>query len=70
MQQRTNELMRQRERTLRLNQCLSDRGYVEFYLTAEQRKHLSTLPVGSEERREYLYKLGTDSKVLEAAAVK
>ena len=41
-----------------------ERGYTEFALTPEQRAHLATLPQGSDERREYLYKLGTDPEVL------
>lgn len=70
MQQRTQELRLQRARSLRLTQCLSSRGYTEFYLTPEQRAHLRTLPEGSEERREYLYRLGTDPEVLATRAVK
>ena len=32
--------------------------------TAEQRAELAKLPMGSDECREYLYKLGTDADVL------
>lgn len=64
IQQRTQEMAEQRERNDALKACLGSRGYTEFNLTAEQRAHLATLPQGSEERRDYLYKLGTDPQVL------
>jgi hypothetical protein len=63
-QQRTQEILAQRERVLRLQQCLTGRGYTEFPLTPEEREHLRQLPEGSEARREYLYKLGTNPEVL------
>lgn len=64
MQQRTAEMTEQRLRNEALKSCLASRGYTEFSLTAEQRAHLATLPQGSEERRDYLFKLGTDPDVL------
>ncbi|HEY5809342.1 MAG TPA: hypothetical protein VIT67_15315 [Povalibacter sp.] len=66
-QQRAQELNEQRARTELLKECLTQRGYKEFRLTPEQRKHLETLPQGSEERRNYLYKLGTDPAILATA---
>ena len=59
-QQRAQEMAAQRARAEALKICLVERGYTEFALTAEQRAQLAKLPQGSDERREYLYKLGTD----------
>jgi len=64
MQQRAQELSEQRARSDALKSCLTDRGYTEFALTPEQKSQLSKLPAGSEERREFLYKLGTNADVL------
>jgi hypothetical protein len=64
MQQRSQEMAAQRARNDALKFCLVNRGYTEFALTAEQRAALSRLPQGSDQRREYLYKLGTDPDVL------
>jgi hypothetical protein len=69
-QQTTQELAAQKAKTDRLKSCLVERGYTEFSLTPEQSAHLSTLAQGTDARREYLYKLGTDSRVLKAQAVK
>lgn len=63
-QQRAQEMTAQRARADALKFCLVNRGYTEFELTGEQRATLSRLPQGSDERREYLYKLGTDPDVL------
>jgi hypothetical protein len=63
-QQRGQEMEAQRARKAALKFCLVNRGYTEFELTAEQRAALSKLPQGSDQRREYLYKLGTDPDVL------
>jgi hypothetical protein len=63
-QQRAQEMAAQRARNAALKSCLVNRGYTEFELTAEQRAALSKLPLGSDQRREYLYKLGTDPDVL------
>jgi hypothetical protein len=68
-QQRDQEMAAQRARKAALRFCLASRGYTEFELTAEQRAALSKLPQGSDERREYLYKLGTDPDVLSRQAV-
>ncbi len=63
-QQRAQEMAAQRARNDALKFCLVNRGYTEFELTTGQRAALSKLPQGSDERREYLYKLGTDPDVL------
>jgi hypothetical protein len=69
-QQTAQELAAQKAKTEQLKFCLVDRGYTEFSLTPEQRAHLATLPQGSDARREFLYKLGTDPGVLRSQAVK
>ena len=46
--------------------CLRERGYVQFRLTDEQREMLSHLDRGSEERREFLYRLASNPEVLAA----
>lgn len=69
MQQQSQEMAANRVRNDRLKSCLVSRGYTEFSLNAEQRAKLATLPQGSDERRDYLYKLGTDPAVLEKQAV-
>lgn len=70
MQQRTQEMALQRARSDALKMCLVERGYMEFPLTAEQRAQLDKLPQGSDERRAYLFKLGTDPQIVGAAAAK
>ena len=69
MQQRSQEMAEQQARNNALKSCLSNRGYTEFSLTAEQRAELAKLPQGSEERRAYLFKLGTNPEVLNKQAV-
>jgi hypothetical protein len=69
MQQRSQEMADQRARNDALKACLTNRGYTEFELTPEQRARLSKLPQGSDERREYLYRLGTDAQVLDSQSV-
>jgi hypothetical protein len=69
MQQRTEEMAAQRARNDILHSCLVSRGYTEFELTPEQRKQLDKLPQGSEERRQFLYKLGTDPEVLSKQSI-
>ena len=63
-QQRATEMNRLRAQQASLKSCLQQRGYTEFPLTSEQQAHLATLPVGSNEYYEYLYKLGSDAEVL------
>jgi hypothetical protein len=60
----------QRARNEALKSCLTNRGYTEFQLTAAQRAELAKLPQGSEERRAYLYKLGTNPDVLNNQATR
>jgi len=69
-QQQNEELAAQRARKDALKSCLAGRGYTEFALTPEQRAELAKLPQGSAERRDYLYKLGTDPDVLTKQSVK
>ena len=68
-QQQSQEMAANRMRNDRLKSCLVSRGYTEFSLNADQRAKLSTLPQGSDERREFLYQLGTDPEVLEKQAL-
>ena len=68
-QQRTQEMAAQRYRNDMLKSCLAGRGYTEFELTPQQRSELAQLPQGSDERRAYLYKLGTDPEVLKKQSV-
>jgi len=63
-EQRTREMNEQRARKEALKTCLVGRGYQEFALTAEQAAHLATLPKGSNQYLEYLYKLGSDAEVV------
>jgi hypothetical protein len=49
--------------------CLKERGYVQFRLTDDQREMLSHLDRGSDARREYLYSLASNAEVLDAQAV-
>lgn len=49
--------------------CLTQRGYVKFRLTEEQRDELGYLRKGSAERHHYLHMLASDSAVLESQAV-
>ena len=44
--------------------CLTERGYVRFRLTREQRAKLSHLRAGSPERHAYMFRLATDPNVL------
>jgi hypothetical protein len=69
IQQRSQEMSAQRARLDALKFCLVNRGYTEFRLSPAQRRTLDNLPEGSDERREYLYKLGTDPEVLTNQAV-
>jgi hypothetical protein len=48
--------------------CLRERGYVQFRLTDDQRETLSHLDRGSEERREFLYRLASNADILHAQA--
>jgi hypothetical protein len=52
-----------------VEECLRQRGYVQFRLTDEQREALAKLDRGSEERREFLYRLASNPDVLQAQAL-
>jgi len=52
-----------------VERCLTERGYVRFQLTADQRKRLAALPHGSDARRAYLHALASDAKVLAAQPI-
>jgi len=47
-----------------IEQCLTGKGYVRFDLTADQRKQLRRLKIGSSERHAYLHALASDPAVL------
>jgi hypothetical protein len=49
--------------------CLASRGYSKFRLTDEQRHQLRKLKFGSEERRVYLYNLGSNPVVLQRQGI-
>jgi hypothetical protein len=63
-QQRTQEMAEQRARADALKSCLTERGYQEFTLNAEQAAQLSKLEKGTTPYYEYLYKLGSDAEVV------
>jgi hypothetical protein len=67
-QQRTQEMQLKQAKVEALHSCLVHRGYTEFDLTPEQRAELAKLPPGSEQRRDYLYKIGSDPNALKPAA--
>ena len=69
-QQKAKEMTDQHARDGVLKSCLSDRGYTEFSLNVAQRAALEKLPEGSDARREYLYKLGTDPGVLSQQSIR
>ena len=68
-QQQAREIAVQKARTQALKNCLVERGYTEFNLTAEQKAERKAMPLGSDERRVYLHTLGTDAGVLKSQAV-
>ena len=51
------------------DECLVQRGYSKFRLTDEQRRRLSHLKFGSDERRAYLYGLASNAAVLDSQKV-
>jgi hypothetical protein len=53
----------------RTGQCLANRGYSKFRLTDDQRHRLRKLKFGSEERRVYLYNLGSNPAVLQSQGI-
>jgi len=69
-QQVSREMQVKQLRMDALRSCLVERGYTEFTLTDEERAKVDSLPQGSDERTNYLYKLGTNPEILKARAVK
>ncbi len=51
------------------DQCLVQSGYVRFALTREQARTLKLYRPGTEQRRAYLYALGSDAGIVEAQKV-
>jgi hypothetical protein len=51
-----------------VERCLRMRGYTRFHLTQSEAGHLAMLQIGSEERRQYLYALGSDAAVVNSRA--
>ncbi|KRA82773.1 hypothetical protein [Altererythrobacter sp. Root672] len=52
-----------------VDRCLTERGYVKFRLTEDQREHLGMLRSGSDERHHYLHSIASNSAALESQAV-
>lgn len=65
MQERADDAARQEV----INACLTERGYRQFRLTAEQQARLAELDHGSVARRRYLHSLGSNAAVLSAQAL-
>lgn len=65
-QQQAQVMAEKRARADAFKSCITERGYKEFTLTAEQEAHLKTLKPGSNEYHEYLFKLGADPAVLQS----
>ena len=65
---RRDERFRSIKKTLVLSteQCLIQRGYSRFELTADQRQQLRHLKAGSDARRAYLYSLASNPAVLQS----
>lgn len=68
-QNQSREMQLKQARMDALRSCLVGRGYTEFELTDAERAKLDSLPSGSDERRDYLYSLGTNSEILKTRAV-
>ena len=70
MRARLNELQQLRNdqsaRQSVIDQCLTERGYSRYQLSAAQASELRQHEEGSRERREYLHRLGSDPAVLAA----
>jgi hypothetical protein len=65
-QQQAQAMAAKRAKADTFKSCITERGYSEFTLTAEQQAHLQTLKPGSNEYHEYLYSLGKDPAVLKS----
>jgi len=48
--------------------CLQERGYTKFMLSADQRRQLGKMPIGSPQRRTYLYELASSPGTAKALA--
>ena len=48
--------------------CLRGRGYAKFTLTTEQRRRLGKMPIGSLQRRTYLYQMASSPATFKAPA--
>jgi hypothetical protein len=59
-QEQTQSMAAKRVATDTYRSCYSQRGYQEFKLTPEQRRHLGTLESGSNEFLQYIADIGTD----------
>ena len=68
-QNQSREMQLRQARMDALRNCLVGRGYIEFELTDAERAKLDSLPSGSDERREYLYSLGTNPEILKTRGV-
>jgi hypothetical protein len=66
-QQRAQEMAAKRAQAAVYKNCLVERGYKEFTLTAEQRAKLASFKPGTNEYYEYLYLLGSDPAVVGGA---
>lgn len=68
-QNQSREMQLKQARMDALRSCLVSRGYTEFELTDAERAKVDSLAPGSDERREYLYTLGTNPEILKTRAV-
>jgi hypothetical protein len=62
-QQLTQEMAIKRAQAEAYAGCLTERGYLEFVLTAEQAAKLASFKIGSNEYYEYLYSVSSDPSV-------
>lgn len=51
-----------------IDACLLQLGYTRFSLTREQRKSIRQFPIGSSERRHFLFELASDPAILQRQA--
>jgi hypothetical protein len=68
-QHQSREMQLKQARMDALRSCLVGRGYTEFELTEVERAKVDSLPAGSDERRNYLYTLGTNPEILKTRGV-
>lgn len=67
-QEQSQNMAAQRASAEALKQCYVQRGYSEFRLTPDQRRHLASLERGSNEYLAYLAEIGTDPATLNSPA--